>query len=178
VRRIPTRASLVENVRIGNVCRKLLRVCRRGENPEDAWDLLQEAYVKFLEVTRKSPVANEEAYLKTVIRNIRSAMWRERRKREATLLALEELLEQPDEVSGGHPASGPSPEEQAEWLKKAIESLSPRLRETIELDMGGFSNEQIAGRLGIEMTTVKKHLSRARAHVELIMLQEAEHADK
>jgi RNA polymerase sigma factor (sigma-70 family) len=169
---------LVENVRIGNVCRTLLRVCRRGENPEDAWDLLQEAYVKFLEVPREFPIANEEAYLKTVIRNIRSAMWRERRKREATLLALEELLEQPDEVSGGHPGSGPSPEEQAEWLKKAIESLSPRLRETIELDMGGFSNEQIAGRLGIEMTTVKKHLSRARAHVELIMLQEAEHADK
>jgi DNA-directed RNA polymerase specialized sigma24 family protein len=69
VRRITTRESLLENVRIGNVCRKLLRMCR-GESSEDARDLVQEAYLRFLEARRKGPVANEEVYLKTVIKNL------------------------------------------------------------------------------------------------------------
>ena len=93
-------------------------------------------------------------------------------------IASRELLEQPQEASGSHPASAPSSEEQEERLKKAIESLSPRLREVLELDMAGLSNERIAVRLGIEITTVKKHLLRARAQVKLTMLQEAEHVDR
>jgi RNA polymerase sigma factor (sigma-70 family) len=177
VRRIPTRASLVEGVRIGNVCRKLLRKYLR-ENPEDAKDIMQEAYLRFLERRRKSPVADEEAYLKTVIKNMFSRIWKQRRAQAAALLALEQLLEQPYEASGSHPASAPSSEEHEERLKKAIESLSPRLREVLELDMAGLSNERIAVRLGIEITTVKKHLLRARAQVKLTMLQEAEHVDR
>lgn len=177
MRRIPTRAELVEGVRIGNVCRKLLRKYTR-ENPEDAKDFMQEAYLRFLEATRKSPVANEEAYLKTVIRNMFFRAWKERRAQAAALRALQQLLEQPQEDSGSHPASLPSSEEQEEWLKKAIESLSPRLREVMELNMAGLSNERIAVRLGIEIGTVQKHLLRARGQVRLTMLQEAEHVDR
>jgi DNA-directed RNA polymerase specialized sigma24 family protein len=143
VRRIPTRAALLENTRIGHECRKLLRMCR-GENPDDAKDLVQETWLKFIEKRRQ--VAHEEAYLKKMVKNLLSRLWRERHEREAALVALE--------------------------------LLPPRLRQAIELDTQGLSDEQIAVQLRIEITTVKKHLSRARARLASIMLQEAEHADE
>jgi RNA polymerase sigma factor (sigma-70 family) len=175
VRRIPTRASWVEDVRIGNVCRKLLRMCR-GESSEDARDLVQETYLRFLEKRRQ--VANEEAYLKKMIKNRLPGFWREKHDRTAGLRALEELLGQLGEGSSNNPSVTPAAEELEELLKKAIDRLSPRLRAAIELDTQGLSDEQIAARLGVEPATVKKHLSRARARLKSIMLQEAEHADE
>ena len=176
MRRIPTRESLVENVRIGNVCRKLQRMCR-GESSEDARDLVQEAYLRFLEARRKWPVSNEETYLKTVIKNLLPDFWRRKRERAAVLLGLKELLEQLDEEPGSKLAFTSAIEEPEEVLKKAIERLPPRLRSAIELDTRGLSDGQIAMQLGIEITTVKKHLSRARARLKSILLQEADYAD-
>jgi RNA polymerase sigma factor (sigma-70 family) len=175
VRRIPTRELLLENTRIGDVCRKLLRMCRH-ESPEDAKDLVQETWLKFIE--KKRPVVNDEAYLKKMIKNLLSRLWRERHDREAALVALGKLLEQTGAAPGNHLAFLLPAEELEELLPKATELLPPRLRQAIELDTQGLSNEQIAVQLRIEITTVKKHLSRARARLKSIMLQEAEHADE
>jgi RNA polymerase sigma factor (sigma-70 family) len=175
VRRIPTRELLLENTRIGDVCRKLLRMCRH-ESPEDAKDLVQDTWLKFIE--KKRQVVNEEAYLKKMIKNLISQLWRERHDREAALVALGKLLEQTGAASWNHLAFLLPAEELEELLPKAIELLPPRLRQAIELDTQGFSNEQIAVRLRIEVTTAKKHLWRARARLKSIMLQEAEHADE
>ncbi|MDB6159243.1 MAG: sigma factor [Gammaproteobacteria bacterium] len=175
MRRIPTRELLLENTRIGDVCRKLLRMCR-GENPEDARDLVQETWLKFIEKRRQ--VANEEAYLKKMIKNLLARLWRERHEREAALVALEEILERTAEASRNNLPFALAAEEPEELLPKAIARLPPRLRQAIELDTQGLSDEQIAVQLRIEITTVKKHLSRARARLASIMLQEAEHADE
>jgi RNA polymerase sigma factor (sigma-70 family) len=83
-----------------------------------------------------------------------------------------------DEESGSNLAFTSAAEEPEEVLKKAIERLSPRLRTAIELDTRGLSDEQIATQLGIEITTAKKHLSRARARLKSILLREAEYADE
>ena len=173
-----TKTSLLENARIGDLCRKLLRMCR-DENPEDAKDLVQETWLEWLRYIEKPrQVANPEAYLKTVIKNIRFQFWREKHTRKEALLALEEVLEQTAEASLNDPSFLLAAEETRELLREAIEHLPPRLRQTVELDAQGLSNEQIAEQLGVEITTVKKHLSRARARLEEIMLQEAEHADE
>jgi DNA-directed RNA polymerase specialized sigma24 family protein len=66
-----TRELLLENTRIGDVCRKLVRMCRH-ENPEDAKDLVQETWVKIIEKRRQ--VAHEEAYLKKMIKNLLSRL--------------------------------------------------------------------------------------------------------
>lgn len=175
MRRIPTRELLLENTRIGDVCRKLVRMCRH-ENPEDAKDLVQETWLKFIEKRRQ--VANEEAYLKKMIKNLLSRLWRERHEREAALVALEEILEQTAEALPNNLPFPLAAEELEEFLPKAIELLPPRLRQAIELDTQGLSDEQIAVQLRIEITTVKKHLSRARARLKSTMLQEAGHADE
>jgi RNA polymerase sigma factor (sigma-70 family) len=112
-----------------------------------------------------------------MIKNLLSGFWREKHERAAALCALQELLEQLAEAPRSNPPFPPTAEELEELLKKAVESLPPRLRSAIELDMRGFSGEQIAAQLGIEITTVKKHLSRARARLKSILLQEAQHAD-
>jgi RNA polymerase sigma factor (sigma-70 family) len=166
---------LLENTRIGDVCRKLVRMCRH-ENPEDAKDLVQETWLKFIDKRRQ--VANEEAYLKKMIKNLLSRLWRERHEREAALVALEKILEQTGEALPNNLPFPLAAEELEELLPKAIELLPPRLRQAIELDTQGLSDEQIAVQLRIEITTVKKHLSRARARLKSTLLQEAGHADE
>jgi RNA polymerase sigma-70 factor (ECF subfamily) len=154
----------------------LLRICRE-ENPEDAEDLVQEAYLRYLEANHRSPVANEEGYLITVIRNLLPDFWSGRNQRTAASRAFKEILEQMDEESGIDAALSPDVEKQQELLRLAMERLPPSLLKAIELDMQGVPDAQIASQLGIAVTSVKKYLSRARARLKSIMLQEAEHAD-
>jgi RNA polymerase sigma factor (sigma-70 family) len=146
----------------------------RGENPEDAKDLVQDTYLKFLSKQRQ--VSNEHAYLKKMIKNMLPGVWREKHERAAAV-PLEEALEQAGEGSHDDPSITVAEEEVQESLKRATQLLSPRLRAVIELETEGLSDKVIAQRLGVGVTTVKQHLYRARARLKEILLQEgASHA--
>jgi len=168
---------LFDNKRVRGICRKMLRVCS-GESPEDAEDLVQESYLKYLEVNHRSPVANEEGYLITVIKNLLPDFWSRRNQRIALLRSFKAIVQQMDEESESDVALSPDVEKQEELLRRAMERLPPSLLKAIELDMQGVPDAEIARQLGIAVTSVKKYLSRARALLKSIMLQEAEHADE
>jgi RNA polymerase sigma-70 factor (ECF subfamily) len=141
----------------------------RGENPEDAKDLVQDTYLKFL--SKRREVANEDAYLKKMIKNMLPGIWREKRQRAAAV-PLEDVLEQAGADSHGDPSVMVAEEEIQESLKQATRLLSPRLRAVIELETEGLSDKVIAERLGVGVATVKQHLYRARARLKEILLQE------
>jgi RNA polymerase sigma-70 factor (ECF subfamily) len=172
VRGKPTRPSLFENARITRNCQELLRMCR-GENPEDAKDLVQDTYLKFL--SRRREVVNEDAYLKKMIKNMLPGVWRAKHQRAAAV-PLEEALEEAGRNSQGDPSVTVAEEEIQESLKQAMQLLSPRLRAVIELETEGLSDKVIAARLGVGVATVKQHLYRARARLKEILLQGASHA--
>lgn len=52
-------------------------------------------------------------------------------------------------------------EEIAIIIKKEIESLSPKVREVMELSIAGMSNQEIADKLEVSLNTVKTHKKKA-----------------
>lgn len=148
----------------------------RGENPEDAKDLVQDTYLKFL--SKRRAVVNEDAYLKKMIKNMLPGMWRANHQRAAAV-PLEEALEEAGGNSNADPSITLAEEEIQESLKQATQLLSPRLRAVIELETEGLSDKVIAEQLGVGVATVKQHLYRARARLKEILLQgqEARYGD-
>ena len=146
--------------------RKLLRFCLlRVKNEADAEDIVQEA---FLSVKRAYPDKGVEELtpiLFTTVRNLSFNHLTSRRHRRRH--DQEEIGEAGDRIACGRT---PTPERQlmdAERLaivEAVIEELPPRRREALRLHrFEGLSYEEIARRLKVSPTAVKKHVARAVA---------------
>ncbi len=146
--------------------RKLLRFCRmRVKNEADAEDIVQEA---FLAVKRAYPDKGVEELaplLFTTVRNLAFNYLTSRRHRRRH--DQEEIGEAEGRLAC---TATPTPERQlmdAERLaivEAVIEELPPRRREALRLHrFEGLSYEEIARRLKVSPTAVKKHVARAVA---------------
>jgi RNA polymerase sigma factor (sigma-70 family) len=131
---------------------------RRGRSPQDADDLVQEAWIRLAAYERETPVAEPEAFLMRAALNLSIDAHRARALRGEQLLI--EDLHLVD--------TAPSAEatvlarERLVRLGECLGRLSERTR-TIYLEnrVEGMSYQQIAQRHGLSVSGVEKHIARA-----------------
>jgi RNA polymerase sigma factor (sigma-70 family) len=137
---------------------KLLR--RRGANPQDAEDLVQEAVVRLFVYTRKSgEVRNAEAFLTRTALNLAVDLHRSARRDrfEPEPVEFMELLDigpTPDEVLAA--------EQRLVRMRKALDQVSRRTRQVFFMHrLQGLSHAEIATQLRVSKSAVEKHIASA-----------------
>ena len=138
-------------------------------NPEDAEDVLQEAFLKAFE---NLPKFREDSRFYTWIVRIavNQALMKLRKRRTDKSVSLDDPIEEDGEVIPRDFADWkPNPEEllgrteTREVLEKAIQDLPPSFRTVFTLrDVEGLSTEETAEMLGLTISAVKARLFRAR----------------
>ena len=133
-------------------------------NLAEAEDVVQEAFVRGLDHPRRLLGAdNPEAWLRTVAVNLARSRWR----RAQRLVGLApRLVDKPHEGdTDGHMV-----------LLEALRKLSAGQREVIALHhLADLTVEQVADTLGIPTGTVKARLSRGRAALSALLVEEGPH---
>jgi RNA polymerase sigma factor (sigma-70 family) len=130
-------------------------------NDHDAEDLVQAAYLRALKFFGGANLANNRAWLLTIVRNT-CYTWLEQKRAHGTSTTFDE------EIHGvGSDAMGPEKQligkDQKQSVRRAVEELTPELREVIVLrEMEGMSYKEIAAIAEIPQGTVMSRLARAR----------------
>jgi RNA polymerase sigma factor (sigma-70 family) len=144
-------------------------VCRLVDDEQDAWDILQETWLKVIRGigSLREPGALP-AWLYRIARNTAMSHLRKRYADEALTDACEEMsdarVEQPDFAF-----------EDAARVHEALDQLSPRHREALALCfLEDMSIDEIASVVGIPPGTVKSRLYHARRALREVL--EAEEA--
>jgi RNA polymerase sigma-70 factor (ECF subfamily) len=137
----------------------LTRFIRRNwKNEADVAELRQDVYVRVFEAAREQRPLNPKAYLFTTARNqlINAA----RRARIVSIDLVADLEASPvleDEVT---PERCLSARDELRRVQAALERMPERRREIVMLKkIEGLSQNEIAGRLGVSVSTVEKQLS-------------------
>jgi RNA polymerase sigma-70 factor, ECF subfamily len=138
-------------------------------NPEDAEDVLQEAFLKAFE---NLPRFREDSRFYTWIVRIavNQALMKLRKRRSDKSVSLDDPIEESGEVIPRDFADWkPNPEqlmgrsETREILERAVQALPPSFRTVFMLrDVEGLSTEETADVLGLTISAVKARLFRAR----------------
>lgn len=129
------------------------------DRPEDVQDVMQEAYLRVHKADRKSKIRTPAAFLYKTARNL--AINENARHHNSRTRTVADF----DDLSSTIVEKGPEFEaELSEELSaaiKALDSLSPRVRETYVLrKIHGMSQKEVAAHLGISVSTVEKHVAR------------------
>jgi RNA polymerase sigma factor (sigma-70 family) len=135
---------------------------RRGATPEDALDLAQDAYVRFLKYEGATTIESPSAMLFRIAGNVaadhgRAAVLR-RRVRSFDAEADDA------EVASEHPSAerAVAAEQTVTAVRLAIAALSPQCRNVFLLSrLDGLTYSEIAARCCISVKTVEKHVSHA-----------------
>lgn len=141
------------------------RLIRRGNDPDDAKDIVHEALVRLYVAHRKQHVRNHAAFLTDVVGKVRIERWRVAQRHGRFL--VDEPVEEIDVID-------PSPRPQ-EWLQAEqrlhqfsdrLRALSPRAREVLFLHrLEGLTCPEIAAYLGISVSAIEKHIARSIAAI-------------
>jgi RNA polymerase sigma factor (sigma-70 family) len=149
--------------------RDLLAFLTRRVGREDASDLLQETFARYISREAAADIADPPAYLRRTAGNLVKDFARHRQVERKYL------------VGDGDSADAPSGEASAEslvddarrarLLAEAVATLPPRCREIFELRVTqNLSQREIAERLGISRKTVEQHfhlaMERCRAALQ------------
>lgn len=145
---------------------------RLTENGEEARDLTQETFLRaFQNIHRFRGEADVRTWIYRIAINQarnRSRWWR-RRRRDATVSLDATFSESGQSLSGTLAEPSQNPEqrtlarEREIALRGALQRLALAYRETVILrDIEGFTYEEIAATLGINVGTVKSRLARGR----------------
>jgi len=134
---------------------------------EAAADAVQDALVKVYKAIPHFEDGNFRAWLLRIVTNTcYDHLRREKRRPHLSLDALleESYTEMPDTRSSNDPEHMALRREQRDFLRGAINELSPWHRDVVVLvDVMGYDYSEAAGMLGLPLGTVKSRLSRARA---------------
>ena len=133
-------------------------------SPDEAEDLTQETLLRATRGLRDYAFAARfTTWLHAIVRRT-AADWRRTRRRRATL-----LLEHGESGAVAH-----QPEVRAlltDLVRDSLGTLTGRQREVFDLvDLQGYSPAEAAAVLGMNATTVRVHLLRARRHVRTTIL--------
>ena len=141
-----------------------LRACR---NREDALDISQEVFIK---VWRALPKFRFESSFSTWIYRITVNAVTDHVKKDKAVYQTVELSEI-NELSGGEqPDDEVIKNDRITVLKSAMGKLSLEHKEIITLrDIEGYSYDEIANMLSLEVGTVKSRINRARSALKKIL---------
>lgn len=130
----------------------------------EAEDVVQEAFVRGLDhPARLLGAENPEAWLRTVAVNLARSRWR---RTQRLVGLLPRLVERP----GGGDTEGHV------VLLQALRRLPAGQREVIALHhLADLTVEQVAATLGLPTGTVKARLSRGRAALSILLVEEGPH---
>jgi RNA polymerase sigma factor (sigma-70 family) len=135
---------------------------RRLHNRQDASDLAQEAYLRYLQLPDTGVVRNPSGYLFKIAFHLISE-WRLRRDRSAVTFDSELA----DKRSTAWPDTAPDAFEQLtsnERLEQILAQIPQNYRRVLLMSKcDGLSNEQIAAQLHVTPETVVRYLARAVA---------------
>jgi RNA polymerase sigma factor (sigma-70 family) len=135
---------------------------RQLRNRDDASDLAQEAYLRYLQLPDAGVVRKPSGYLFRIAFNLISE-WRLRRDRSAVTFNSELA----DKRSSVWPDATPDAFEQLitrEHLEKILEQIPLNYRRVLLMSKcDGLTNSQIAEKLSITPDTVVRYLARATA---------------
>jgi RNA polymerase sigma factor (sigma-70 family) len=127
----------------------------------DAEDLVQSAYLRALKSFGGYPMADNRAWLLTIVRNACYTWFRQQRARGTTTAFDEDIHGVESDATG--PEKRLLREEQKQSVRRAVEELPLELREVIVLrEMEGLSYKEIAAIGEIPLGTVMSRLARAR----------------
>lgn len=142
---------------IGELRRFLVR---RLSCIEVAAELAHETFVRYLVAAPTAPVVNPRAFLYRIAGNLAIDYLRSNRLSASLTVDLD--------CCGELPSDEPSPEryaiarQQLDCLRRAIDELPPRCREVfVRHKFDGLSQKELAGRYGVTVNAIEKHLIRA-----------------
>jgi len=134
---------------------------RRTRQPTDAADLAQEVYVRMLRIKDPDTIADMDAYLFTVASNLaREHAAREGRRGIKVDVEDRAVLEELAESSGFDAQIDVT--NQVKRLREVLRQLPPRWHAAVVMQyVQGLSHREIADRLGVSVSMVKKYLGQA-----------------
>lgn len=148
--------------------RDLLRRLARRVGRQEASDLLQDTFVRILQID-STAIVDEDAYLRTTALNLA----RDFSRRAKTVAKYVTTVDEPAEIAeaGLDPQQTCEATEKVRQLYAAIDNLPPRCREVFVLRrFHDLSPDDIAEKLGISRNMVEKHLrlalERCRAAID------------
>jgi len=138
-------------------------------NANDAADLVQEVFIKFMNLNRQDSPVDPAGYLYRMAQNLAKNIYR-RNKRFQPINDADQLN------SESNIATHCERMEQNEILIRALASLSPVMRETARLNyLSGFSTAEIIHNLKIPAGTLKRRLFTARNQIKNEVLKMTNH---
>lgn len=145
--------------------RALHGLARRQVGWEDAEDVVQEAYLRMLELENAGHIADARGYLYRIAANVAMDLLRKRKTRSACLVEDVEF----EAVAGAESPFATAVEEAI--LVRSVQASLARLPsgccETFLLSrLYGMTFPEIAERLGISLRTVNRYISRTMDHLQ------------
>ena len=136
-----------------------LTLQRKGASPEDAEDLVQEAFLRFETYRRAHEVREPEGFVVRAALNLAVDAGRRRRRSPFSARALEEF-QLPDARPG--PDEILRSRERLERLRQGLAAMRPRARDMlIAQRLHGLSYAEIAAREGVTVSAVEKQIARS-----------------
>lgn len=136
---------------------------KRLKCPEAAADLTQETYLRLQQRDKNSSVDNARALAFHIAMNL--AVDYQRKVAVRNRYMVDEEIDTLSEVSSSSPEQTMIARQRLEILKSALDELPLDCRTVFLLHgVEGLKYSEIAARLGISLSMVGKHLSRAMAH--------------
>ncbi len=142
-------------------CRLRRFLAARLRNKADIGDLAQEVYLRLLRVERHDHIRNPEAYLLTIAGHVLQQHALASAAGPVSVDIMEELMEERI-AEESDPVAALHLERRLTALDRALSRLPPKARAAFILQRrDGCTVDEIAGRLGISRSMVKKYLAKA-----------------
>jgi len=138
-------------------------------NADDACDLVQEVFVKYMNLKRPDLPTDQSGYLYRMAQNLAKNIYRRNKLFQPML--NEDMLNPADDIDIHCEKM-----EQSALLIRALATLSPVMRETARLNyLSGFSTEEIMHNFKIPAGTLKRRLFTARNQIKQEVLKMTNH---